>query len=223
MSIVLGIIIKDGAGNKDLIFASDGRLIEHKTKNIRNEDYDKIKRLGPKLCIGYAGNSRELFEDVYIGLKNKIRSKPATDLLFVASKLRATILETLKIPRHQEVERYYGPLLHHFIIGGFYNKKLRINTILSSKDYGIGKQDLDIIGNVAIEIIGSNQDIKNNMKEICQKRLGHEQSFDDVVLNLCNAISSVAGLTDEVNNHIFIRRISRGFELERYLGDERLG
>jgi len=124
MSIVLGIIIKDAAGNKDLIFASDGRTLEHKTKKIRNEDYDKIKRLGPTLCIGYAGSSEELFEDVYTGLKSKIQNKPTMDLLFAASKLRATILETLEIPKHQEVEQYYGPLNHQFIIGGFY-KSLR--------------------------------------------------------------------------------------------------
>ena len=94
---------------------------------------------------------------------------------------------------------------------------------MSSKNYAIEKQELAGYSNVAIEILGSTKDIHNTMKEICKERLGHDQSLDEAIINVCNAISSVAGLTDEVNNHIFIRRLSRGFELERYLGDERLG
>jgi hypothetical protein len=84
MSIILGLIIKDLAGNKEMILASDGRAIEHGTKNIRNEDFEKVKRLTPRLCIGYCGHSGEFYEDVLIELENKIKKMMVKDLVFVS-------------------------------------------------------------------------------------------------------------------------------------------
>ena len=48
MSIIIAVVVNDHKGYKDMIFASDGRAIEHGTSNIRNEDIDKVKNWGLK-------------------------------------------------------------------------------------------------------------------------------------------------------------------------------
>jgi len=222
VSIVLGVIVRDLDGNREMIFASDGRVLEHGTKNVRNEDYPKIKKLGSKACMGYAGHSGELFEDVFNIMNAELKKMKNKDLMFVSSKLGQVIFDMLKSQRHAEIEKHFGPLHHHFIIGGFYNKKPRINVLLSSKEYQITKQDLSHSTNVAIEILGSSDEIQQKMKEICQNRLDHAQNFDEIVKNIRYAISKVAEQTHDVNNHIFIRRLSKGFELESYLGYEQM-
>jgi hypothetical protein len=220
MSIVLGVIVRDLNGNREMFFASDGRALEHGTKNIRNEDYPKIKKLGPKTCIGYAGHSRELYEDVFNELDTKMKGMKNKDLVFVSSKLRQIIIDMLKSQKHAEIEKHFGPLNHQFIIGGFYNRKLRLNILLSSKGYQISKHDLSHSTNVAIEILGSSDEVQKKMKEICQDTLGHAQSFDEIIKNIRYAISKVAEQTHDVNNHIFVRRLSRQLELEKYVGYE---
>lgn len=220
MSIVIAVIVDNRQGSKEMIFASDGRVLEHGTAKIRKEDLDKVKKLGPKTCLGYAGQSGELFEDVFHELEDCMRKLPLKDLLFVSNKLRQSILHQLGVQRHAEVEKCYGPLNHQFIIGGYYNKKLRLNTFLSSKEFQISKHDLFHSDNVAIEILGSSDYIQKKMMGICEIRLGHAQSFDEVVRNIRYAISKIAEQTNDVNNHVFVRRLSNNFDLESYIGYE---
>ena len=126
----------------------------------------------------------------------------------------------LRSNRHAEIERHFGPLNHCFILGGFYNKKPRMNVLLSSKDYQITKHDLCHSTNVTIEILGSSDAVQRKMKDMCQNRLGQAQSFDEVIGNIRHAISDVAAEAYDVNDHIFVRRLSRDFELESYIGRE---
>lgn len=220
MSIVIAVIVDNRQGSKEIIFASDGRVLEHGTANIRNEDLDKVKKLGPKTCLGYAGQSGELFEDVFRELEKSMTKLPLKDLLFVSNKLRQVIIHQLNVQKHVDVEKYYGPLNHQFIIGGYYNKKLKLNTLLSSAGFQINKHDLDHSSNVAIEILGSSDDIQKKMGNICKMKLGHPQGFDEIVMNIRFAISKIAEQTNDVNNHIFVRRLSNDFDLENYIGYE---
>jgi hypothetical protein len=218
MSIIVAVIINDLQGNKEMIFASDGRVLEHGTKNIRNEDLDKVKKLGPKTCLGYAGQSGGLFEDVFNAVKTKMQNMPIKDLLFVSNKLRMTILEMLESQRHKEVERQFGPLDHMFIIGGLYNRKLRINRLFSSKRFQIEKDDIVRSKNGIVRIIGSSVDTNAKINAICTEKLNRPQSFDEIVRNIRYAISKVAEQTHEINDHIFVRRLSNNFKLESYIG-----
>lgn len=218
MSIIIAVIIRDLGGNKEMIFASDGRVLEHGTNNVRREDFDKVRKIGLKTCLGYTGQSGELFEDVYNLIKVKVQNMYVKDLLFVATKLKATILETLKSQRHAEVEKQYGPLKHNFILGGYYNKKPRLNTLLSGNNYQIEKRELLHSDNVIVEISASTDEIQRKTNEICKERLGHPQSHDEIVLNIRYVISKMAEQTQDINNHIFVRRLSREFELESYIG-----
>jgi len=218
MSIILGVIVNDLEGNKEMILASDGRVLEHGTKNIRNEDLDKVKSLSSKICIGYCGHSGELFKDVVNNLKKKMKNMMVKDLLFVTSKLRITIFEMLETKRHQAIEEHFGPLNHQFIIGGLYNRKLRFNTLLSNNKFKINKSELQSSKNIHIEIMGSTYEVHHRIKTISKKMLGQPQSFEKIVHNIRYIISKIAETNHEINNHIFIRRISRNFELESYIG-----
>lgn len=222
MSIVLDVIVRDLNGNREMIFASDGRVLEHGTKNVINENYPKIKKLGPRNCMGYAGHSGELFEDVFDKMDAELKRMQNKDLIFVSSRLRQVIFDMLKSNRHAEIERHYGPLYHCFLLSGLYNKKPRMNVLLSSKGFQITKHDLSHSTNVAVEILGSSDEVQWKMKEICQDRLGHAQSFDEVIANIRFAISNVAEQTYDINDHIFIRRLSRDFGLESYIGYEQV-
>lgn len=222
MSIVLGILIRDNFGNREMIFASDGRAVAHDTQKVRNEEVEKIKKVTPRICMGYAGNSAELFQDVFKELTKRIRKMMAKNLLFVSSKLRTVIIEMEKAEIHREHERVFGPLYHKFFIGGFHNRELRLNTLESTDGFQMKKHELSSKSNIFIDMGVPSQDVLNKVKDIVYERLGHEQSFDEILKNVRYVISKSAERHHGINDHIFIRRLSRNFDLEKYKGYEHI-
>lgn len=220
MSLVLGILIRDYFGNREIIFASDGRAIAHDTKKVRSEDVEKIRKLTPKICMGYGGHSGELYQDVYNELIKKMRKMMVKNLLFVSSKLRTVIIEMLKKKIHKEHEKIYGPLYHKFIIGGIYNRELIINVLETKNNYQTEIHKLPLWKNISIITAVPSQEIFEKVKGIVEEKLGHQQSFDEVVENIRYVISKAAERHPGINDHIFIRRHSRNFELEKYSGYE---
>jgi len=220
LSLVLGILIRDNSGNQEIIFASDGRSVAHNTKKIRNEDVEKIKKLTPKICMGYVGHSAELYEDVYKELENKIQEMKIKDLPSISSKLKAVILEQQNTRKHKEIERKYGPLNHAFIIGGVFHQKLRINILLSKNNFLIKKHKFPPRINISFQILGSTTEIHKKVEIIARERLDRKQSFDEIVRNIRYIISKAAESYYGTNDHIFIRRLSKNFEIETYIGYE---
>lgn len=221
MSLVLGILARDKAGNQEVVFASDGRAVAHDTKEIRNESFEKIKKLTPKICMGYAGSSGELYEDVYKELDIRIKGMKVKDLPSITSKLKSIILEQKNTKVHKEMEKSYGPLIHKFIIGGVFKRKLRINTLNSKTNFQIKKHKFPPRSNIFCQIFASNNDIQAKVEVLVNDKLGHEQTFDEIVENTRDIISKASELCNTINNHIFIRRLSRDFEQEKYIGFEK--
>jgi hypothetical protein len=217
MSIVFGVIVRNLNGDKEMIFASDGRILEHGTGRIRNEDYAKTKRLGPQVCIGYAGQSGELFEDVSQAMGVELR-RVHNDAKTVSRKLRQVITDMLETQRHAEIEASFGPLNHCFMLGAVFDKKPKINVLLSSEHYRVNLSELEYSTNVVIRILGSSEEIQKKASDICRERLGHAQGFDEIVANIRFAVSMMAKSSRDINDHIFIRRLSTGFSLESYVG-----
>ncbi|MFQ6083263.1 MAG: hypothetical protein ACE5WD_07885, partial [Candidatus Aminicenantia bacterium] len=209
------------SGNKEMIFASDGRVIEHGTTNIRYEDYKKIRKVGPNICIGYAGSSGELFQDVLNDLETKIQNK---NLLTISNILKDIILKKLSSQFHRLLEKQYGPLHHHFLMGGSYQKVLRIYYLCSGKRFE--KEEIKLhrvkLGTwgVTIKPIGSTEKVQKEIDILANEKLPQSKSIEDIIYNIRFIISKVAEQTHDINNHIFIRRLSRNFKLESYIGYE---
>lgn len=218
MSLIIALIVDDHHGYKDLIFSSDGRTVEHGSMKIRREDFDKVKKLSHTTCIGYVGGCGELYEEVFVELSNILKKSSLKDLLFVSNKLRQTILKKIKLERFENLEKEYGPLNHQFIIGGIYNKKLRIDKLFSSNNFQIRKHDYYSDQGCTIEILGSSDEVQKKIKVLCEEKLGHKQTDEEIIKNLRFIISKIAEDANDINNHIFIRRLSQNFELESFIG-----
>lgn len=218
MSLIIALIVDDHLGYKDLIFSSDGRTIEHGSKKIRREDLDKVKKLSHTTCIGYVGDCGELYEEVFVELRNILKKSSFKDLLFVSIKLRQTILNKIKLERFENFEKEFGPLNHQFIIGGIYKKELRIDTLLSSNNFQICMDDYYSDQGCAIEILGSSDEVHKKVKALCKEKLGHKQTDEEIIENLRFIISKIAENAHDINDHIFIRRFSKNFELESFIG-----
>lgn len=225
MTIILGIFIRDSFGNREMVFASDGRAMECETTDngktitrLRSEDVDKIRKLTPKICIGYAGNCSELFEDVYKELKDKMLEMIKGDLESFAKRVQEIILEIKNTERYIEIEKESGPLIHKFIVGGAYNDTL-ISIRLHSKDkYKIKKDKFLSCPDISYLIDGSTEEVQKKVETIFKKKMHQMQSLSEIEKIIRYVISKAAGLHPNINNHIFIRRLSRNFDLEKYIG-----
>jgi hypothetical protein len=218
MSIIIALLLDDHQGNRDIVFASDGRMIEHGTTNIRGEDFDKVKKLGNKTCLGYSGDYAEFYIDVFDKLKRSMKIMSLKDILFVSRKLDKIIHERLSTRRYKKVEETFGPLKHHFVLGGFYNNTMRIITLNSTNEFQINNHDLPTNKNIAMEIIGADEKVHSLVLALCEEKLGQRQSLEQIIINLRLIITKASEQNHTINNHIFIRRFSKEFELEKYLG-----
>lgn len=125
MTLIIGIFIRDIHDKKEILFASDGLAVEYKDNKIiaQYEDVEKIRKLTPKICIGYAGKNSELFEDVFDELNNKTPKKIKKELDPFAKSLQLAILKMLKTKKHKMIEKELmerNQLFHKFIVGGVF-------------------------------------------------------------------------------------------------------
>ena len=69
-------------------------------------------------------------------------------------------------------------------------------------------------------VAGATVEIQKGVENILDKKLRPMHSLGETVKIIRYVISKIAGLCPKkINNHIFIGRLSRNFELERYIGD----
>jgi len=231
VTIILGIFVRDSFGNGEIIFASDGRAMECETNNngktitrLRSEDVDKIRKLTPEICIGYAGNCSELFEDVYKELKDKISEMIKEDLESFTKRLQEIILEIKNTERYIKIEKESGPLIHKFIVGGAYNDTLVLIRLHSKDEYKIKKDEFLSSPDISYLVDGATEEVHKKVKNILDEKLLQIQNFDGIsnkiVYVIRYVISKAAELHPHINNHVFIRRLSRNFDLEKYIGYE---
>lgn len=219
-------MIIDNSGSEDLIFASDGREIKYnydKNKIVnQDEDAEKIRKLTPKVCMGYAGKSAELFRDVYKKLKSRIPEIRKKDFESVSDELKKIINEMLNIKKHKELEDKFGLLTHKFVIGGANkNNKLRLNYYFSGNNFEKKKYKFHPnAGCLYLPLYPPDDKVKREVETILNEKKGQMQSFEEAVKIIRYVISEAAKIDKSMNNHIFIRRLSRNFELERYIGYE---
>lgn len=229
MTIILGIFIRDSFGNGEIIFASDGRAMECETTNngktitrLRSEDVDKIRKLIPEICIGYAGNCSELFDDVYNELKDKISETIKEDLESFTKRLQEIIFKIKNTERYIKIEKGSGPLIHKFIVGGAYNDILVLVRLHSKDDYKIKKDEFLSFPDISYLIDGATEEVHKKVEIILDEKLRQMKNFDwindKIVYVIRYVISKAAELHPHINNHIFIRRLSRNFEWEKYIG-----
>lgn len=231
MTIIIGIFVRDSFGNREMIFASDGRAMECETTDngktttrLRSEDIDKIRKLTPEICIGYAGGCSELFEDVYKELKDKMSGMIKEDLESFTKRLRKIILEIKNAERYIKIEKESGPLIHKFIVGGAYDDTLVLIRLSSKDEYKIKKDEFLSIPEISYLVDGATEEVQEKVEIILDEKLPKLQYFDrineKIVYIIRFAISKAAELYPHINNHVFIRRLSRNFDLEKYIGYE---
>jgi len=216
MTLILAIMIIDNSSNEDLIFASDGRKIKYnydKNKKVnQGEDTEKIMKLTPKICIGYAGKSAELFRDVYKELKNRLPEMREKDFESVSDKLKKIIKEMLNIKEHKEVEDKFGPLSHKFVIGGANrNNKLRLNYYFSGNNFEKKKYKFHPNAGCLYLTLCPDEKVKQKVDTILNEKKGQVQNLDEIEKIIRYVISEAAKLHPSINDHVFIRRLSRNF------------
>jgi hypothetical protein len=226
MTLILAIRTRDSSDNEDLIFVSDGRAVKHTNnkKEIINEDVKKIRKLTPKICIGYAGQNSILFEDVYDKLKDEIQKMKNKDLMSVKNRLRILIEEMLNTEKHKEVEEKVGPLIHQFIIGGAYRGEIKLRLLKAINKFKTKKIQFRLSDPICCDILGSTDEIQKKAGDIYDEQMRQFPNIDAVIKDITKIIrciiSETAKLYPNINNHVFIRRLSRNFRLEKYIGYE---
>ena len=107
MTLIIGIFVRDSYKKKEIYFASDGLAVKYKDnkKIAQDEDVEKIRKLTPKMCIGYTGKNAELFEDVYRELKDNTSIRMKKEIKPFAGRLQEVILKMLNTKKHKEIEK----------------------------------------------------------------------------------------------------------------------
>ncbi len=227
MTLIIGIFTKDIHDKKEIIFASDGLEVTYKNnkKISQHEDVEKIRKLTPKICMGYTGKNSKLFEDVYDELKDNTPKKIKKELELFTERLQEVILKMLNTKKHKEIEKYlekHEQVLHKFIAVGLFHGALTLIRLDSDDKYKISKKEaLPTFPEYTCYIAGSAEKIQKETIAILDKRLGHMRSYNEIENIIRYTISEVASrYPEEINNHVFIRRLSRNFELVKYIGNE---
>jgi len=220
MTLIIGIFIRDTHNKKEIIFASDGLAVTYKNneKIGQDEDVEKIRKLSPKICMGYAGKNSELFEDVYDELKNKTPKKIKKELEPFKKKLQELILKKLKTKKHREIEeelKRSRQLYQKFIVGGLFQNKLILITANPGNNYKLKiKEDFPIFPSYSLVIVGMTDEIKDEVEAILKEILEHSRSYDEIENIIRFTIYEIAErYPGKINNHVFIRRLSKGFDL----------
>lgn len=220
MSLIIGIFISDSNDSKEIIFASDGRAVKYKNnkKIEQNENVEKIRKFTHKICLGYVGKNAELFEDVYEKLKNGTPEEIKNDPEVFAKNLQKIILKVLKSKKHRKYEKElekYMQLYRTFIAVGLFQGKLILIRLKPDDKYKISKEEvLNTFTNIAYYVAGATDRIQKKTEAILDKKLGRMRGFDEVEKIIKFTFSEVANLyPDIVNKHIFIRRLSKKFDL----------
>lgn len=227
MTLIVGIFTRDNHNKKEIIFASDGLAVtyENNKKIGQDDDVEKIRRLTPKICMGYAGKNSELFEEVYNELKYKTPKKIKKELEPFSNKLNEVILKLLKTKKYSEIEDELAnsnQLYHKFIIGGVFHGKLMLIRASPVDNYNINiKEVAPAPALFELNVVGPTEEVQEKTMALLNKGMGQIGSNDEIVGIIKNTISKIAERYPEgINNHIFIRRLSRNFDLERYKGIE---
>jgi 20S proteasome alpha/beta subunit len=222
LTLIIGIFLRDNRNNKDIIFASDGRAVKYEdNKKIdQYEDVEKIRKLTPKICMGYAGKNAELFEDVYKELKNKTPKKIKKELEPFTKRFQEIILKMLNTKKHKEIEKEldkHEQVYHKFIAGGLFNGTLTLIRLNSDDKYKLSiEEPPSTFSGVTYYVAGSTEEIQKETMAILDKKLRHIRSYYEIENIIRYTIFEIAKLyPDKINNHIFIRRLSKKFDLYR--------
>ncbi len=217
MTLIIGIFFRDKNDKKEIIFASDGLAVTYKNdKEIgRDEDVGKIKKLTPKICMGYAGRNSELFDEIYDELKNKIPKKIKRELESFTARLQEIILKKLNTKKFREIEEYLkqsNQLYSKFIVGGVFSNKMYLITASPDDNYILDIKEISEIP-PSYYIAGASEEIQKETWEILDEKLDCKQSTDVVENDIRDTISIIAEkYPDTINNHVFIRRLSNRFD-----------
>lgn len=220
MTLIIGIFTRDIHDKKEIIFASDGLAVkyENNKKIGRDEDVEKIRKLTPKICMGYAGKNSELFEDVYEELKNNTPKKIKKEIESLTERLQEVILKMLNTKKHKEIEKElekHEQALHKFIVVGLFHGTLTLIRLNSDNKYEISiKEASPIFPGYTCYVAGSTEEIQKETMAILDKKLGHIRSYDEIENIIRYTISEIAKRSpDKINNRVFIRRLSKRFDL----------
>jgi len=218
MTLIIGMFIRETQDKKEIIFASDGLAVTYKkNKKIgEDEDVEKIRKLTPEICMGYAGKNSKLFEDVYYKLKNITPEK--IKLESFSKKLKELILKELKTKKHRKIDKELkrtNQLYHKFFIGGLFQNKLILITANPDDNYKLKiKEDFPILPRYFLFVVGMTDEIQDEVEAILNEKLKHIRSYDDIQniirFSICEIAERYPG---KINNHVFIRRLSKGFDL----------
>jgi len=218
MTLIIGIFIRDNHNKKEIFFASDGLAVTYKDnkKIAQREDVEKIRKLTPKICMGYTGKNGELFKDVFDELKNRTPQKLKKELEPFVETLREVILNMLETKKHKEIEKELtqrNKVNNRFIVGGVFDGKLILVRACSDKNYAGSVYEAAPIPDIEPYVAGATDEIQKETWDILKKKLGRGQSNDEIEKIIRDAISEIAErYPKEINNHIFIRRLSRNFD-----------
>jgi len=219
MILIIGIFVRDSYKKKEIYFASDGLAVKYKDnkKIAQDEDVEKIRKLTPKMCIGYTGKNAELFEDVYRELKDNTSIRMKKEIKPFAGRLQEVILKMLNTKKHKEIEKElekHEQVLHKFIVVGQFLGAVTLIRLNSDDKYRISIEEVYLTpSGYTCYVAGSTEEIQNKTWAILERKLALIRNNNEIESIIRNTISEIAErYPNEINNHVFIRRLSRNFD-----------
>lgn len=131
--------------------------------------------------------------------------------------LTMVIKEIKSAERYIEIEKVSGPLINKFIIGGVYNDTIISIRLHSKNKYKIKKDEFLSCPDISYLIDGSTEEAQKKVEIIFKKKMHQMRSLSEIEKIIRYIISKAAELHPNINNHVFIRRLSRNFDLEKYI------
>lgn len=232
MSLVIVTLFRTPAGERDIVVASERRRMMHPAPRrspegvvidkgpleISSDDYPKSKRLGPRTCLAYVGQSGEFYKQVLTDLEGRIQKSGGSDISRIADELRSSIRDISQTPRAKQYEREWGHLEHLFFLAGGTAFNLKLYLFVSKDNFESGiEPEIKTLGQKPggyVQIGGPDEETRAYAAELCDAYMYRPRTSDEIAAHLAGVIREVAKRSPSVNDRVDIRRLSRGFELE---------
>ena len=208
MTLIIGIFVRDNNSKKEIFFASDGLEVKYQdNKKVgQREDVEKIRKLAPRLCMGYAGKNAGFYKEVFDKLKNQTPKNIKKDLEMFKKELQKVILNSLR-------KNVQSPKKDRFIVVGAFGNRMVLIRASSDKNYEILEREVMPAPGIDVYIAGATDEIQEKTNSILKKRMGQIKNNDEIEKIIRDTIYEIAAqYPNDINNHIFIRRLSRNFD-----------
>lgn len=218
MSLILA--VRDDA---DIVLASDGRVLDDNLA-VMSETSLKTLALNSAVCLGLAGPT-DAMRQVLTSLGVKCRDAHPIDLLGACQEVscpveinyvdaRDEVTNVLRWMTRRVPPRHRLQRIPAVILAG----RVEERPALSEWDYPTWKMAGSVTVGYSEAVVGSLPDAGSGARESLHRMVRGERTTRGAEERLASAVEFCAnyfGVSGPINKNVFLRRLSRGFRLDR--------